>query len=376
MSGRVLFLIPGLDVGGAERHTIELREALRERGIESDLIVHGRRTSATISGMKGAEGAIQLFIPGMSSLQGWLTIWRELRKHDPTLIVAINQTPLIVSVVTRILRSHNAKIIEIFHTTILRASEESMKFLFFFAVRQTECMVYVSANQERYWSSRRLKGLGTKVIQNGIDLAKFCPNPKSRFNVRERLGVKDAEYLIGIVATLRPEKNHLQLIRAVGVLRSQGLPARLLIVGNGPELDSLIGSANEAGIQDHVFFVGEQQDVRSWICGCDVGVICSTAVETFSLAALEFLSSGVPMVMSNIGGASELITHGVNGYLFEKGDTSALVHYMTILADSAKRKEIASQARCSVERLSIGRMVSEYESLLTTLCAQPRQRWI
>lgn len=117
----------------------------------------------------------------------------------------------------------------------------------------------------------------------------------------------------------------------------------------------------------HILFAGEQSDVRPFIEACDAGVLCSRAVETFSLSALEFLALGVPMIMSRIGGASEIVRHGENGLLYESGDLPALVSSMVLIADPASRAKMAERARPSLGALRLEAMVDNYQSLITEL---------
>ncbi|HEY8381875.1 MAG TPA: glycosyltransferase, partial [Microvirga sp.] len=90
----------------------------------------------------------------------------------------------------------------------------------------------------------------------------------------------------------------------------------------------------------------------------------------FSLAALEVLASGVPMIMSNIGGASEIVEDGVNGYLFEAGNTEQLVERLRTIAAAETRQRMRRAARPSVERYNVDRMIAAYESLALELAAE------
>jgi glycosyltransferase involved in cell wall biosynthesis len=362
--GPIVFFLPGLDVGGAERHTIDLRARLRRRGWDTQVLVYGPRRSEAILRMEGAEDVLQLNIAGMSRIRGWVTAWKSLRRMRPGLVVAVNQAPLIVAVVLRLLGASRAPIMGIFHTTVLRKSEERTFFLFQAAIRLADVLVYVSANQRAYWTKRNLQCRKTAVIINGVDHARFAENEAAGPETRRRFGLAETDYVIGNVAALRPEKNHCQLVEAVSVLRRNGIPARALLVGDGPARAEILAKAREAGIEEHVILAGEQADVRPLIAACDVGVLCSNAVETLSLSALEFLSSGVPMIMSEIGGASELVRDGVNGYLFPSGDTDMLVNRLVAAADATTRAGLAAQARPSVSGLSVEGMVDQYAQLL------------
>jgi glycosyltransferase involved in cell wall biosynthesis len=361
---RILFFIPGLNVGGAERHTIGLREQLADRGIPSSLLVHGPRRSPAIVERSGAKGVVQLDIKGMSDLRGWFRVYRAIRQFSPEVIVAVNQTPLIVAVVVRLLGGTRARIACVFHTTILRESERKRFFLFRWAVNLADLLIYVSANQMAYWKDRKLKCKKQVVILNGIDFSYFNPSLAERVATRRQLGFDEADIVIGMVAAFRPEKKHEHLIEAIKALRDQGLPVKALLVGEGSTLAPTKALVDHLSIGEFVVFAGEHRDVRPYINACDAGILCSNAVETFSLSALEFLALGVPMLMSRIGGASEIVTDGVNGFLFDPDNVSDLTAKIRSIIDPALRARLAASARQSIKELSLDNMTRQYVEIL------------
>jgi len=123
-----------------------------------------------------------------------------------------------------------------------------------------------------------------------------------------------------------------------------------------------------------VVITGLQQDVRPMLGAADAAVLCSTAVETFSLAALEAMALGRPVVHAELGGAAEMIRPGVHGWLFPAGDTGALVERLAALADPESRLRMGRAARARVEaRFAEGTMVERYETTLSEL-ATPRRK--
>jgi glycosyltransferase involved in cell wall biosynthesis len=109
--------------------------------------------------------------------------------------------------------------------------------------------------------------------------------------------------------------------------------------------------------------------VRPFVAAADAVVLCSETVETFSLAALEAMALGKPVVLSEIGGAAEMIRPGENGFLFPVGDTGALVDRLARLVDHRERERMGSRARAKVQALfSETTMVDRYEQLLAELC--------
>jgi glycosyltransferase involved in cell wall biosynthesis len=117
-----------------------------------------------------------------------------------------------------------------------------------------------------------------------------------------------------------------------------------------------------------VLITGAQDDVRPLLAACDAVALCSTRVETFSMAALEAMAMARPVVHADLGGAAEMITHGSDGYLFPVGDTPALVERLAELALPAPRKRMGAAARASVaSRFAEQAMVERYEQLFLEL---------
>ena len=98
----IVFFIPTLLVGGAERHTVDLCERLRRRGLKCRIVVHGSLKSEVITKMDGADNAVFLDLRGMSDIGGWVKTWRVLNNLKPDIVVAINQSPFIVAVLLRL----------------------------------------------------------------------------------------------------------------------------------------------------------------------------------------------------------------------------------------------------------------------------------
>ena len=158
-----------------------------------------------------------------------------------------------------------------------------------------------------------------EVIHNGIEHERYSPAARVRWRdtTRAALGFDDADFVLGSCAQLRPEKNHQQLVDAVIALRHGGIPARALIVGEGGQRPFIERYARERAALAHVTLVGQQDEVERYIAAFDVGVLCSV-FETFSLAALEQMAMGVPVVLSDQGGAREMVTDGLQGFVFPR----------------------------------------------------------
>jgi len=364
---RVVFLVSNLIVGGAELHTVGLCEALRARGFDCRILVHSSRRSDVVTAMPGASSAVFLNLSGPSDPRGWWTTWRALRALKPDLVVAVNQTPLLIALIERLLFATRARIACIFHTTALQDYEQQHETSFRLISRLTDLLVYVSENQRRVWEKRGIKPRSTRTIHNGIDVARFALARDSREPMRDCLGIGPNILLLGIVAALREEKNHVELVRAFALVRERGVDAHLLVIGDGPTRPKVAALAETLGVAAHVTFAGEQDDVAPFLAACDLGVIPSLT-ETFPLAALELLATGVPVIASRVGGTYEIVRHGSNGLLYESGEVAQLAEAIIACSDEGVRAALAAQAVPSVDQFTTESMVEAYvdafESLL------------
>ncbi|TMG89314.1 MAG: glycosyltransferase family 4 protein [Betaproteobacteria bacterium] len=258
-----------------------------------------------------------------------------------------------------------------YHSTRLLGAKERLQMmlyrLFFW---MADCLVFVCEKQRRSWLRRGVFSRRNEVIYNGVDTEEFCDrgDPEERTILRGKLGFSDADYVIGVPALLRLEKNHLQLVDAIAMLRNRGVPARALLIGDGEMRGAIEARAREFNVESDVVMTGLQQDVRPYIAACDAMALCSFT-EAFSLAAIEAMALSRPLVHSDVGGAAEMIVPGWNGFLFPVGDTRALVDELAILADRTVSRRMGKNARDVVERLfSEKTMVDRYERLLLDLC--------
>ena len=205
--------------------------------------------------------------------------------------------------------------------------------------RRCALVIYVSHKQREYWRARGLRVKRDIVIQNGIDADHFTDRStaQQKAATRAEFGFAPSDFVIGICAGLRPEKAHGDLLQALRRLRDSGVPAKVLMIGDGPRRGAIERQIAELELTGHAVIAGHRNDVRPYIACCDVMTLTSHLVETFSIAALESMALGKPMVLTRIGGAEEQIRHGTNGFLYERGDVAALAHLLRRLTAATDR---------------------------------------
>jgi glycosyltransferase involved in cell wall biosynthesis len=203
------------------------------------------------------------------------------------------------------------------------------------------------------------------VCENGFERAEFHPEGRARPEA-----LAQASVVIGTVAVLRPEKNLSMLIDAFASVRRADPRAVLLIVGSGPEEESLRRRAAEHGLSGGVLFEPATDRPAGWMRAIDVFVLPSRS-ESFSNALLEAMACGCCPVGSAVGGTPELIEHGVRGLLFEPGSLSGLTEALLALTlDGARRRTMAANAADFAHAnltidIAAARLASIYRELLS-----------
>jgi glycosyltransferase involved in cell wall biosynthesis len=372
---RIVFVTGSLDHGGAERHSITLLNRLAERGHDCHAVYVKDDPSQLDRLRPGPGGTVEcLHARRFLDRRALAAFAAHLTAQQPAAIVAANDYAAMYAALSRWLAGTGTPLLATFHSTRMRSLREQAKMMIARGLFPAlDCLVFVAAEQCAHWRRRGLWAPRIEVIHNGVDAAAFTPAAfaAGRAEARRRCGFAAGDFVVGMVAVMRPEKNHLQLLDALAALRAEGIPARALMIGDGPLRGEIEARARALGVDRSVAVTGFQEDVRPYVAACDAVALCSHT-EAFSLAAVEAMAMAKPVVHSDVGGAREMIADGHNGYLFPVGDTAALLHCLVRLADPARAQPMGANARRAVEaRFSETAMVDRYEKLLTELCARP-----
>ncbi len=186
--------------------------------------------------------------------------------------MAANPYALMYSALALRLSRLRARLVVTYHSTRLLGAKEHLQMMIyrlFFWI--SDCLVFVCEKQKRYWLHRGVFSRRNEVIYNGVDTEEFRDkqSPQERRTLRGALGFADADYVIGVSALLRPEKNHLQLLEAIAMLRNLGIPARALMIGDGEMRGAIEARARELRVENDVVITGLKLEVRPYIAACD-----------------------------------------------------------------------------------------------------------
>jgi glycosyltransferase involved in cell wall biosynthesis len=182
-----------------------------------------------------------------------------------------------------------------------------------------------------------------RSVPTGVDPARFGPADPVRS--RAALGLAPL-FTIGIVATLRSWKGHRFLIEAFAMLRAEGRPVQLLVVGDGPQREALVKQVTEAGLADAVHFAGHDPEPERWLRAMDLFVLPSYANEGVPQALMQAMMSGLPCITTDVGAIGEIASDGETAVLMPPQDSTALRDSMArLMEDPALRERLARQAR-------------------------------
>jgi len=200
-----------------------------------------------------------------------------------------------------------------------------------------------------------------EVFLNGIDTVRFA-NIKRDISVKEKLNIPADDMVVGIVANFRPMKHHHTFLKAASEILQKRPATSFLLIGTGPLKGEIEALSKALGISGKVHFTSSQNDVRPFLSIMDVGVNCSEG-EGLSNAIMEYMSAGVPCVVSEAGGNPDLITNDYNGYMFNVDDYCALASLVLKLLDEKEtRATFINNARKTIEeKMSLNVILYKYK---------------
>jgi N-acetyl-alpha-D-glucosaminyl L-malate synthase BshA len=188
-----------------------------------------------------------------------------------------------------------------------------------------------------------------QVIPNFVNCDVYKPfvDKETRDQAREHYAYPGEKILIHL-SNFRPVKRVTDVVKTFAKIVER-VPARLLLVGDGPDRSSAEWLALNLGIQDRISFLGKQESVNELLPVADL-MLMPSELESFGLAALEAMACKVPTIATNVGGVPELIEDGVTGRLFPVGATESMANAaIDLLTHAEKLEAMANAGRASAQ---------------------------
>ena len=345
---RVLFVVPALPVGGAERHLTTMLPRMDLARFTPSVICIGEEGELFSTLRAAGIEAAALRLHKRQAVRALIELVMMMRRTRPDVVVVqgYNAETLgriaarIADVKHTINWVHNASGL-LQRGTVRRTVDRAL-------TRWTSAYFGVAEAQRPYLVDE----LGhpddkIRVIYNGVDLAQFRTSTDR--GVLAEFGFAENDPVVGIVAVLRPEKDHVSLLRAARTVVDELPRARFLSIGDGTTRPQLEALCTELGITPNVRFAGSRDDVARLLPAIDVFVLTSTS-ECFPISVLEAMACARPAVCTAVGGIPEVINEGETGYLVPPKDPPQLAaRLVRLLQDPLTARRMGRAARARVE---------------------------
>lgn len=384
---RVLRVIARLNMGGPALHVSYLTRGLVERGYETTLVA---------GQLSRGEGSMSFVADGCGvDVHAVPHLARDVSPLNDLLAMRC-LAGAIRSVRPHILHTHTAKagalgraaaqmvgsarppiVVHTYHGHVLRGyfgplASTAYRVIERRLARTTDRLVAVSPEVRD-----DLVELGVapsskfEVIRLGIDLDSRVGADDGEPDYRKILGVPAGALVVGWVGRMTAIKRVPDVVRSFAALRARGVDARLCLVGDGPARTEAERTAHELGVMRECLFLGYHREVAPFYRFFDVLALTS-ANEGTPVVAIESLAAERPVVSTDVGGVSDVIEHGTDGYLVAPGDTEALADRLAELSlDPARRSTMGRAGRIRVtSRYAVSRLVDDVDALYRRLLAE------
>ena len=366
---RILHTIDTTGPGGAETVFLNLVAGLDASRYEPTVVIRGPGYVQNELRRRGIEPLV-VEAKGSFNLRSLRELMRIVRQRRIDLI----QSHLLGANVYCSLAglATGRPVVATFHGAVDFSERERFRRAKFAIInRGADRIVFVSEHLRRQAEALSpLDPRKARVVYNGVDIDRFRARERDP-GFRDELGIPAGTFLIGAIGNLRAPKGYDVLIRAAARMRQRGEDVRFVIVGDttkGGLHQELLALCKELGVNEVVTFAGFQSDVSRILASLDLFVLSSLS-EGFSIAAVEAMAAGVPVVATRSGGPEEIIEHGVDGLLVEPGSEEALAEALTALhADEPTRERLVAAAKNRVAtRFSIQGSIAAYQGLYDEL---------
>jgi L-malate glycosyltransferase len=199
-----------------------------------------------------------------------------------------------------------------------------------------------------------------EVIYNSVNCDIYLRNSETVTELRREYAPNGERVLVHL-SNFRPVKRLTDVVEIFDRVRKQ-MPAKLLLIGDGPDRSVAEWLAVQKGIHDDVLFLGKQDQIQEKVAAADI-MLMPSELESFGLAALEAMACEVVPIATRAGGVPEVIDHGKSGFLADVGDVDTMAGYaIKLLQDDSLLKEMGRQGRAvALDRFCATKIVKQYE---------------
>ena len=364
----LLYIVNSLNPGGTERLVMEMGLAFRREFRVAIVCLDEPGLWATDLRRQGVPVHCLWRQPGLD-LSMPVKIARLAREIDAAIIHAHQCTPWFYGALSRMFHGAPKLLLEE-HGRFYPEEDKPARRRVNRAVIVPLSHRFVAVSEDVRWRLDRYEGLDAArvdVIYNGVDVGPRLTSPE-RLALRQTLGFTEHDIVVGTVGRFDPIKNLPMFIESLAAAREQNRRIRGLLVGDGPEFGAVKALLGTHGLEDAVRLTGFRSDARQLVQCLDLFVLSSFSEGT-SMALLEAMASGVPAVVTAVGGNPEIVVAGETGWVVPSGAVAALTSaVLDAAADESLRRDFGRAGRQRFEdNFTFSRMIECYRELYRSM---------
>jgi len=372
-NGKIILIhfTDALERGGKERVIVDLTKNLDPSMFDSYVLClnHAGSLAAEISGrvlhLRQSNTRLR-FLKRILTLAGAV---RCLHASDAHFVIGHNFSANFYAALSSVI-CRKKNFVAVLHSYDSRAENTLLrKVLTRWILGRARATACVSQNvADSFLSIHPRINRGTQhVIRNGVDYSRFTIGPCSG-KIRRQFNLNLSQPVIGTIGHLTSAKALDILINSMKIVTESIPEAALLIVGEGPQKQSLMDLAAANGLEKQIFFLGERKDVQKILNSINIFVLSSIR-EGLPVSLLEAMACGKPVVVTNVGGIPEVVEDGETGFIVNPSDSAALAgRIIKLLREPGAASEMGARARQRIlNHFSVERMSRSFEMLLQGL---------
>ncbi|OGY47728.1 MAG: hypothetical protein A2840_01045 [Candidatus Buchananbacteria bacterium RIFCSPHIGHO2_01_FULL_47_11b] len=349
---KILLVVTQSDLGGAQRYVAILAHFFAQRGDDVSVAAGGNKNGKLLRQLDAA--GIKTFhlshlVRNINPLQDIRAIFElsALCKKLKPSVVHLNSSK---AGVVGSIAAHRAGVPTVLYTAHGFVFNEPLpawkKFLYIIAERYTakfKTKIICVSQRDQQTAAENAIAPAEKliVIHNGVEPAQLL----TRQEARSKLGLPADKFIIGSIASFYPTKGIDHLIDAMAILKKQQIACLLALIGNGPQRSKIETKISRLELTDTVLLLGQHEEAEKLLLAFDIFVLPSVK-EGLPFSLLDAMAAGVPVVATAVGGIGEVIQNGVNGFLVEPANPSALAIALSKLSrDMNNTRALATRAQ-------------------------------
>lgn len=373
---RVLSLIKGLDIGGAEQLLVAVAAAWDPARISHEVAFLLPQRRAVVPALEALDVRVHCLSDSGNDLDPrWAVRLRRLLEEG-TFDILHSHLRYPASVARLVVRSlpvrsrprlvfteHNVWGADVLLSRLANRLTFSLD----------DAQIAVSSAVADSIPLRRRRRL--TVLIHGLQMAGIDSASAQRAATRAEFGIAPGELLVGTVANLRPQKGYEVFLSAARMIRDDGLAVHFISVGHGPEEASIRAVRHRLDLDEEFLLLGARVDALRVAAAFDIFVLASH-FEGLPVAVMEALALGVPVVATRVGGVPEVVREGVEGLIVPTGRPDLLAAAIRqLILDPDLRSEMAEAARRRGRSYDITVAAANLESLYREILAAPPGHW-